>query len=103
MWRPSHCRRLAAVQHAGHSAPNLALDGHASGPERTLRAPRQVSRPATALIFGGFPMSDAVKVGFVPFSSAARGTLVVFCDDKLKFGAATRKTLGTAADLVTRV
>jgi leucyl aminopeptidase len=48
-------------------------------------------------------MSDAVKVGFVPFSSVARGTLVVFCDDKLKFGAATRKTLGTAADLVTRV
>ena len=43
-------------------------------------------------------MSDAVKVGFVPFSSAARGVLVVFCDDALKFGAATRKALGTAAD-----
>jgi len=48
-------------------------------------------------------MSDAVKVGFVPFSAAARGILVVFCDDSLKFGAAARKALGTAADLVGRV
>ena len=40
-------------------------------------------------------MSDAVKVGFVPFSAAARGILVVFCDDALKFGAATRKALGS--------
>ena len=39
-------------------------------------------------------MSDAVKVGFVPFSTAPRGILVVFCDDSLKFGAATRKALG---------
>ena len=43
---------------------------------------------------GGFwLMSDAVKVGFVPFSTAARGSLVVFCDETLKFGAATRKAL----------
>ena len=47
-------------------------------------------------------MSDAVKVGFVPFSTAPRGVLVVFCDDSLKFGAATRKALGTAADIVKR-
>jgi leucyl aminopeptidase len=47
-------------------------------------------------------MSDAIKVGFVPFSAAPRGILVVFCDDALKFGAATRKTLGTAAALVKR-
>jgi leucyl aminopeptidase len=47
-------------------------------------------------------MSDAVKVGFVPFSAAARGILVVFCDDSLKFGEATRKALGTAADTVRR-
>src|SRR5258708_2575412 len=47
-------------------------------------------------------MSDAVKVGFVPFSAVPRGTLVVFCDDALKFGAATRKTLGRAANLVRR-
>jgi leucyl aminopeptidase len=48
-------------------------------------------------------MSDAVKVGFVPFSATARGILVVFCDDSLKFGAATRKALGPAAGLVGRV
>ena len=47
-------------------------------------------------------MSDAVKVGFVPFSATARGVLVVFCDDALKFGVATRKALGKAADTVKR-
>src|SRR4051794_23382879 len=47
-------------------------------------------------------MTDAVKVGFVPFSTAAKGILVVFCDDTLKFGAATRKALGAAADTVKR-
>ena len=47
-------------------------------------------------------MSDAVKVGFVPFSAAPRGVLVVFCDDALKFGPATQKALGTAADAVKR-
>ncbi|HWX05413.1 MAG TPA: leucyl aminopeptidase [Bradyrhizobium sp.] len=47
-------------------------------------------------------MPDAVKVGFVPLSSAPRGILVIFCDDTLKFGAATRKALGSAANLVSR-
>ncbi|MDP3694108.1 leucyl aminopeptidase [Bradyrhizobium sp.] len=47
-------------------------------------------------------MSDAVKVGFVPFSTGPRGVMVVFCDDSLKFGAATRKALGGAADVVKR-
>jgi leucyl aminopeptidase len=47
-------------------------------------------------------MSDAVKVGFVPFSAAPRGVLVVFCDETLKFGPATRKTLGTVVNLVKR-
>ena len=47
-------------------------------------------------------MPDAVKVGFVPFSAVARGVLVVFCDDMLKFGAATGKALGAAANLVKR-
>jgi leucyl aminopeptidase len=47
-------------------------------------------------------MSDAVKVGFVPFSTAPRGILVAFCDDTLKFGAATRKALGAAAAMVGR-
>src|SRR3954447_25591080 len=47
-------------------------------------------------------MSDAVKVGFVPFSAPSRGVLVVFCDDALKFGPQTRKALGKAADTVKR-
>ncbi len=47
-------------------------------------------------------MSDAVKVGFVPLSASPKATLVVFCDDSLKFGATTLKTLGTAANLVKR-
>jgi leucyl aminopeptidase len=47
-------------------------------------------------------MSDAVKVGFVPFSASPRGIVVVFCDETLKLGAATRKALGKAADTVKR-
>jgi len=47
-------------------------------------------------------MTDAVKVGFVPFSTAPKGILVVFCDDALKFGPATRKALGPVADTVKR-
>jgi leucyl aminopeptidase len=47
-------------------------------------------------------MSDAVKVGFVPFSAAPRGTLAVLCDDGLEFGPATARALGDAADLVKR-
>jgi leucyl aminopeptidase len=47
-------------------------------------------------------MSDAVKVGFVPYSTPPRGILVVFCDDALKLGPATRKVLGAAANLIKR-
>ena len=47
-------------------------------------------------------MPDAVKFGFVSFSTAVRGPLVVFCDDALKLGAATRKVLGSATELVKR-
>jgi leucyl aminopeptidase len=47
-------------------------------------------------------MSDAVKVGFVPLSTAPRGVLFAFCDDALKFGSATRKALGEAAGTVKR-
>ena len=39
-------------------------------------------------------MSDAVKVGFVPFSTAHHGVVVVFC------GAGTGKAVGTAADTI---
>ncbi|MGE5156947.1 MAG: leucyl aminopeptidase [Gemmatimonas sp.] len=47
-------------------------------------------------------MPDAVKVGFVPLSASPRGVLVVFCDEALKLGAATRKALGPAADQIKR-
>ncbi len=47
-------------------------------------------------------MSDAVKVGFVPFTAAARGVLVVFSDELMKFGPASRKLLGGALETVKR-
>ena len=47
-------------------------------------------------------MTDAVKVGFVPFSAVPRGILVVFCDETLQFGPATGKVLGPAVSLVRR-
>jgi len=47
-------------------------------------------------------MSDAVKVGFVPFSAAARGALVVFADGDLKFGPAATKALGETAESIKR-
>jgi leucyl aminopeptidase len=47
-------------------------------------------------------MTDAVKIGFVPLSTAPKGSLVVFCDDGLKLGPATRKALGGAADTIKR-
>jgi len=45
-------------------------------------------------------MTDALKLGFGPFTAPARGVLVVFCDEGLKFGPATRKALGPAAEVV---
>jgi leucyl aminopeptidase len=47
-------------------------------------------------------MTDAVKVGFAPFSGRQSGILVVFCDDGLEFGPATRKALGAGAGLIKR-
>ena len=47
-------------------------------------------------------MSDALKLGFGPLKAPAKGVLIVFCDDALKFGPATRKALGPVADLVAR-
>ncbi|MBN8981829.1 MAG: leucyl aminopeptidase [Rhizobiales bacterium] len=47
-------------------------------------------------------MTDAVKVGFVPFSAPVRGILVVFCDDALKVGPQATKALGGAAAAVKR-
>jgi leucyl aminopeptidase len=47
-------------------------------------------------------MSDAIKLGFSDFTAPAKGALVVFCDDKLAFGAASKRLLGQAADFVER-
>ncbi|MCA6123767.1 leucyl aminopeptidase [Bradyrhizobium sp. WSM 1704] len=47
-------------------------------------------------------MSDAVKVGFVPFAAPSRGILVAFCDEQLKLGPATQKALGASAETVKR-
>jgi len=47
-------------------------------------------------------MPDAVKLGFVPFSTTVRGSLVVFCDEALKFGGVTTKALGAASAVVKR-
>ncbi len=47
-------------------------------------------------------MTDAVKVGFVPFSATPRGALVVFTDETMRFGSATRKALGSAEETIKR-
>ena len=47
-------------------------------------------------------MTDALKLGFSSFATPTRGVLVVFCDDSLNFGAATKTALGSAADAITR-
>jgi leucyl aminopeptidase len=75
---------------------------HSQSEHSKHRAPWVSSHPVYSLISEDLPMPDAVKVGFVPFSTAPRGILVVFCDDTLKFGAATRKALGDATDVVGR-
>ena len=47
-------------------------------------------------------MPDTLRIGFVPLTASARGVLVVFTDDSLKFGPATRKRLGATVDLIRR-
>ena len=47
-------------------------------------------------------MSEASKLGFSGFAAPAKGALVVFCGDKLAFGAATKRLLGQAAEFVKR-
>src|SRR5215471_4526630 len=43
-------------------------------------------------------MAKDLKLGFAAFKAPSKGVLIVFCDDTLKVGAATRKILGKAAD-----
>jgi leucyl aminopeptidase len=47
-------------------------------------------------------MPEGIKLEFVPFSTPTKGILLVFCDDSLKLGPATRRVLGAAAGLVER-
>jgi leucyl aminopeptidase len=47
-------------------------------------------------------MADARKLAFAPFAPPAKGVLVVFCEDGVKFGPATRKALAPTGDLVQR-
>jgi leucyl aminopeptidase len=47
-------------------------------------------------------MADARKLEFGPFATPAKGVLVLFCEEGLKFGPATRKALAPAGDLVKR-
>jgi leucyl aminopeptidase len=47
-------------------------------------------------------MPDALKVGFAPFTTPGKGVLILFCSEGLEFGAAARKALSGADDLVKR-
>jgi len=47
-------------------------------------------------------MPDALTLGFSSLATPPKGVLVVFCDDGLKFGSASRKALAPAGDLVAR-
>jgi leucyl aminopeptidase len=47
-------------------------------------------------------MAEAIKLGFSGFAAPSKGALVVFCDDKLALGAASKKLLGQAADVIVR-
>jgi len=47
-------------------------------------------------------MAADLKLGFAPFRAPSRGILVVFCDDSLNIGAATRKILGKVADSLSK-
>ena len=47
-------------------------------------------------------MPNALKLGFGPFTVPAKGVFVVFCDEGLKFGPATRRALGGVTDIVAR-
>ena len=47
-------------------------------------------------------MPDALTLGFGPFAGPVKDVLIVFCDQGLNFGPATRKALGSGATLVAR-
>ena len=47
-------------------------------------------------------MPTTLQLKFVPFGTSPKGVLIVFCEEGLKFGSATRKVLHPTGDLVTR-
>ena len=47
-------------------------------------------------------MPDSRKLGFAAFVTPAKGVLILFCEEGLKFGPASRKALGPTGDLVQR-
>jgi leucyl aminopeptidase len=48
-------------------------------------------------------MAGAGKLGFSPFAMPSKGVLIVFTDENLRLGAATRGVLGSARDLLVRI
>src|ERR1044072_6952878 len=63
------------------------------------RTPAEAQLPGK----GYLSMTDALKLGFSSFTTPTKGVLVVFCDDGLNFGTATKKAIGSAVDVVLRV
>ena len=47
-------------------------------------------------------MSGRVKLEFAPFATPAKGVLVLFCEEGVKFGSAARRALEPTGDLVMR-
>src|SRR5262245_43695039 len=47
-------------------------------------------------------MADARKLVFAPFATPSKGVLILFCEEGLKFGPASRKALNRTGDLVER-
>jgi leucyl aminopeptidase len=48
------------------------------------------------------PMADAPKPAFAPFAAPSADVLVLFCEEGLKFGPASRKALAPTGDLIRR-
>src|SRR6516165_7415026 len=47
-------------------------------------------------------MSGRLKLEFAPFATPAKGVLVLFCEEGVKFGSAARRALDPTGDLVMR-
>src|SRR4051812_15151843 len=47
-------------------------------------------------------MADAQKPAFAPFAAPKTGVLILFCEEGMKFGLASRKVLEPTGDLVRR-